>query len=205
VIRLDIRADIKEAQRYCSNLQKNAVRKAGARAINDVIITVRAEGAREIKKAHPALAIGAIKNAMLMRKANRLTLVGSVDTEGRPQTLLLFKPSGGDRPVRFRKTRTAGIYNATRAAVARPLTAMIGTKRSVMQYKGRKAFRIAKYGNEIFVRRNGSGRQVRRLRGPSLPGVFRAQYARFQAIAQQRWAAAFRSRMQYEIELAKKA
>lgn len=199
MIKLDIRADVRQVQRLYSNLKKSAVRKAAARAINDVIITVRAEGAREIKKAHPALKIGDIKNAMFMRKANRLTLVGSVDTKGKPQTLLLFSPSA---PFVFRKTGRAGIYNAQRSA--RPITARIGTKRSVMQYHGRKAFRILAFGNEIFVRRNGKGRQVRRLRGPSLPGVFRAQYARFQTIASQKWAAAFRSRMTYEIELAKR-
>ena len=201
MIQLDIRTDIREAQRFYSNLRKSAVRKAAARAINDVLVTLRADGARKIKQQHPALAIGAIKNAMFMRKANRLTLKGMVETEGKPQTLLLFKPSGG---VGHR--RTTGVRGqVSLIRTNRPLTAMVGTKRSVMEYKGRKAFRILGFNNEIFVRRHAKGRQVRRLRGPSLPGVFRAQYGYFQALAKQRWATAFRSRMAYEIELAKRS
>lgn len=203
MIKIDIRADVKQAQAFYSNLRRNAVPKAGARAINDVLTTVRAEGAREIKEDHPALRIGDIKDAMKIDRAFWNKLHGSVSTTGTPLSLLSFRPAGGNRAIRFRRTGTAGIYNATRAPKARPVTAMIGTKRSVMQVRGRLAFRIPGT-NEIFVRRNAKGRQFRRLRGPSLPGVFRAQYRRFEAIAKQRWAAAFRSRMQYEIELAKR-
>lgn len=203
MIQLDIRTDIKQAQRFYSNLRKSAVRKAAARAINDVLVTLRADGARKIKQSHPALKISDIKNNMIVVKANRLVLKGMVETSGTPLSLTLFRPSGGQRAVSFRKTKTAGIYNATKAARARPVSALIGTKRSAMEVSGRKAFRIPGT-NEIFVRRFGKGRQFRKLRGPSLPGVFRAQYGYFQSLARQKWATAFRSRMAYEIELAKR-
>jgi hypothetical protein len=71
-------------------------------------------------------------------------------------------------------------------------------------YQGRKAFIVDKFGGEVFVRRFPNGRQIRRFRGPSMPGVFRAQGEKFKAIGQRRWAQAFTSRMQYEIELAKR-
>jgi hypothetical protein len=204
VIHLDVRADIRRAQRFYTNLKRRAVPSAASRAINDVLVTLRAEGAREIKKQHPAMKIGDIKTAIKKDDANRHTLRGSVYTKGDPLSLLMFRPSGGNRSFRFRKTGVEGIYNVTRAARARPVTAVIGTKRSVMQIKGRKAFRIPAFGNEIFVRKHPSGRQVRKLRGPSLPGVFRAQYSYFNALAMRRWAIAFRSRMAYEIERAKR-
>lgn len=199
MINLDIRVDVKQAERFYSNLRRNAVKKAAARAINDTLITLRAEGARAIKKQHPALKIGDIKNAMVMNRAFSTLLTGSVKTTGNPQTLLLFSPSAA---FRFGKTGMAGIYNATRNT--RPITARIGTQRKVMQMQGRKAFRVLAYGNEIFVRRFARGRQIRRLRGPSLPGVFRAQKALFQMIANTRWPINFRSRMAYEIQQAKR-
>jgi hypothetical protein len=203
VIQLDVRTDIRQAERFFTNLRRNGVKSAAARAINDTLITLRAEGARMIKRDHPALSIGAIKAAITMKRAHKFNLRGMVATTGKPQTLLLFKVRGGDRPFRFGKTSRAGIYNVTRAARVRPLTAQVGKSRSVMQMHGRKAFRVAAYGNEVFVRRFAKGRQIRRLRGPSLPGVFRAKGNDMKTLAQQRWAVAFRSRMAYEIGLAK--
>lgn len=201
MIRLDVRADIRQAQRYYSNLRRNAVPKAGARAINDVLITVRAEGAREIKRQHTAMRIGDIKDAMKIDRAFWNKLYGSVSTTGTPLSLLSFSVAGGE--VSRRKIGPRGQVAFSLKRRFRPITAVIGTKRAVMQLHGRKAFRVPGT-NEIFVRRNAKGRQFRRLRGPSLPGVFRAQYGRFEALAKKRWPAAFRSRMAYEIELAKR-
>lgn len=189
MIKLDIRADIRQAQRYLTNLRKDAVQAAAARAINDTIITVRAEGAREIKDEHPALRIGDIKNAMTMKRAHKYNLRGLVATQGKPLSALLFRPTGGR--VRKRGGKT-------------PVSVMLGKSRGVVMVNGRKGFRIARYGDEVFVRRFGKGRQVRRFRGPSMPGVFRAQSARFVVIAQQRWATAFRNRLKFEIERAKR-
>lgn len=202
MIALDIRIDVKQAERFYSNLRRNAVKKAAARAINDTLITLRAEGARAIKKQHPALKIGDIKNAMVMHRAFQNYLRGSVDTTGKAQSLLLFRPGGGE--VSRRRLGPRGQVSFAARRRFRPVTAVIGTKRSVITYQGRKAFRIAAYGNEVFVRKAGKGRGVRKIRGPSLPGVFRAQRALFQQIANTRWPINFKARMAYEIEQAKR-
>ena len=188
MIHLDIRVDIKQVQRFYSNLRKNAVPMAAARAINDTIITLRAEGARMIKRDHPALKIGDIKARMNIKRAFKYNLSGSVGTEGSPLSALLFRPTGG------RQTKRG----------TTPVSIMFGAKRGVVSVDGRKGFRIARFGNEVFVRRFGKGRQVRRFRGPSMPGVFRAKGDEILALARARWAKTFASRMQYEIEVAKR-
>lgn len=203
MITIDVRADIRQAQRFLTNLRKNAVPMAAARAINDTLITVRAEGARMIKAEHPALKIGDIKERMTMKRAFKFNLRGMVATQGYPLSALLFRPTGGGRAFTFRRTGTAGIYNA-QAARSRPVSIMFGKKRGVVSVDGRKGFRIGKFGNEVFVRKLGKGRQVRRFRGPSMPGVFRAQGLSMQRLAQQKWSRAFASRLQYEIQLAKR-
>jgi hypothetical protein len=181
-VQINVRADIRQAQRYFSYLRRDAVHKAAARAINDVLVTVRAEGAREIKRAHPALRIRDIKQSMMATKANRNQLRAFIETVGKPLSLKLF----GAR--------------ATRKGV----TARIGSgPRRIVMHHGRKAFKVAKYGDEIFVRRFARGRQIRRFRGPSLPGVFRAQVTKFRAIAAKRWPKVFANRMRFEIEKAK--
>ena len=58
MIRIDVRADVKKAQKFFTNLGRDGVQKAAARAINDTLTTVRAEGARLIRQQHPALKIG---------------------------------------------------------------------------------------------------------------------------------------------------
>lgn len=198
-MRLDIRADIRDAQRFLK-VTKGGVRRAASRAINDSLITVRAEGAREIKAKHPALKIGEIKRKMLWQRATARTLTGWVETTGTPLPLEMFSLGGGAGTRRRLGVR--GQVSLTRTN--RPLTARMGTKRAQVQYNGRKGFRVLMYGNEVFVRQHPKGRQIRRFRGPSLPGVFRASSPRFKAIAQRRWAAAFPSRMQFEISRAKR-
>ncbi len=187
MIKLDVRADLSEAERYFS-LAPAAVRRAAARAINDVIRTLRAEGAREIQKAHPALRIGDIKRALAYDNANAGDLRGTLFTTGRPLSMLLFGLKGGRR---------------LKSGSTTPLTARLGAgPRTTVQYQGRKAFQIEAFGNEVFVRRNARGRSVRRLRGPSMPGVFRAQAARFTALASERWAVTFANRLKYELDQA---
>jgi hypothetical protein len=188
VIQLDIRTDISQAERFYSNLRKNAVKKAAARAINDVIVTLRTEGARMIKRDHPALRIGDIKSRMNVKRAFFQNLRGSVNTQGYPLSALLFRPTGGRRLKR-------GVT---------PVSIMFGKKRGVVSVDNRKGFRIGKFGNEVFVRRDAKGRQVRRFRGPSMPGVFRAKGPEMLALARTRWATTFANRMRYEIEVAKR-
>jgi hypothetical protein len=198
MITVDVRADIKQVQRFL-NVTKAGVRRAASRAINDSLVTVRAEGARDIKKDHPALSIGDIKQNMVMTRSTPRTLTGMVDTKGKPLSLTLFRPKGGEGSRR--KIGARGQVSLVRTS--RPITAQIGRKRGPVQYHGRKAFRVLQYHNEIFVRTHAKGRQLRRFRGPSMPGVFRAKGSRFKSIAMRRWAATFPSRMKFEIEKAK--
>lgn len=181
-IRLNVKADLKEVRKLFRELGPG-VDRAASRALNDTITTVRAEGAREIKAKHKALRIGDIKREMKLGRATRRLLKASTTTAGRPLPLGMFKPSAKKR---------AGV------------TAVIGTQRVLMGQQGRRAFVIAKFGSEYFVRRFARGRAVKRIRGPSLPGVFRASIDRFRAIAQARWVKTFPNRLRYEIEKAER-
>jgi hypothetical protein len=187
MISLDVRADLRQAEQML-DVTPAAVRRAAARAINDVLITLRADGAREIQKAHPALRIGDIKRALGYDSATAGDLRGNLFTTGRPLSMLLYQVRGG------RHLKSGGTT---------PLMARLGAgPATTLSYHGRLAFRIAAYGNEVFVRRDAHGRGVRRLRGPSMPGVFRAQSERFKTLALARWKTTFPNRLQYEIERA---
>lgn len=174
-----IEADIEVARRYITELDERAIARAAARALNDVGRAVRTQGAREIKREHPALKIGTIKRAMRLEKATRFNLSASVSTTGKPMSVLLF--------------------NATESK-KRGVSARIGKGRKrLIEYHGRRAFKIEAYGGEVFVRRADKGRRVRRFRGPSMPGVFRAQRPAFDKLIGERWPKAFASRLDYEI------
>lgn len=181
-MRLDVRSDLKEVEALFRELGPG-VQRAAARALNDTIRTVRAEGARAIKREHRGMKIGDIKRAMVMKQAFPKRLQASVDVEGKPLSFTLFRP-----------------HQLKRGGVK----VTLGKQRITLKYKGRKTFRIAKYGNEVFARRFATGRQVRRLRGPSLPGVFRAREEEFGRIAREKLPKAFRSRLQFEIDKAAK-
>lgn len=181
-MRIDIRADVAQAKRFLTNLSEHAINKAAARAINDALVTVRAEGSRLIKQEHPELKISDIKSELVVHKAWPRKLSGSVDTHGRTLSL-----------IRFGARQTS-----------RGVSARIGKgRRQVIVHKGRKAFKVEKYG-DVFVRREEKGRQIRRFRGPSMPGVFRARSVQFKRIGQERWVVTFPNRLKYEMELAKR-
>lgn len=202
MISLDIRADVRQAERFLRNLKRIAVKRAASRAINDAAITVRAEGARAIKREHPALKIGDIKNNIARYRATPQNLRAELKVKGRPLSATLFALRGGQQRTR-RSVGVRGQVSLTRMGRARPMTAMFGTRRELVQYHGRKGFRVLRYGNEVFVRSNATGRKLRRFRGPSLPGVFRSRSEEFKAIAAERWKVAFPNRLKFEIEQAK--
>lgn len=200
MINVSIQADIREVQSFMRNLKGNAIPRAASRAINDALVTVRAEGAREIKKSHPALRIGDIKSNMVVHKSTPSSLSGSVETKGKPLSLKLYGLGASTIIAQTRYTKGG----RTHVISQRGVTAQMGTARMPVVYQGRPAFIIPAYNNEVFVRADAKGRRVRRFRGPSLPGLFRAQSTRFKQIALARWAVTFPSRMQFEIELAKR-
>lgn len=180
-INIDVQSDLKEVRTMFRELGPG-VDKAAARALNDTITTVRAQGARAIKLKHKALKIGDIKREMKLGRATQRLLSAHTSTEGKPLPLRLFRPG----------VKRAGV------------TAIIGNSRVLMGGPGRRAFVIAAYGNEYFIRKHAKGRRVRRIRGPSLPGVFRASLDKFTGIAHARWAIAFPNRLRYEIDNAVK-
>jgi len=180
-VRINVRADISEARRLFFELGPG-VDRAASRALNDTITTVRAEGARSIKAKHKALKIGDLKREMRLQKATRNSLTAAARTTGRPLPLDRFRPTW----------LKAGVK------------ATIGTKRSLMGTAGRRVFRIPAYGNDYFIRRNPTGRSVRRFRGPSLPAVFRAKTEEFERIARRRWRVVFPNRLRFEIEKAQR-
>lgn len=184
MIQFDIKADVTEARRFYRNVKQRAISRAASRAINDSLVTMRAEGSRQIKQEHPALRIGDIKNNITTTKATPDRLTGSVETKGRPLSALLY-----------------GAHATKRLGV----TARFGKgPRRPVQYHGRRGFIVDKLGREVFVRAEGNGRRIKRFRGPSLPGMFRAQTQFFLALAKRRFAIRFEHQMQYEIELAKR-
>lgn len=179
-ITFDVRGDFREVKRMFKELGP-AIDRAASRALNDTITTVRAQGAREIKLRHKALKIGDIKREMKMGRANPRNLSASTSTSGKPLSLSRFSPSS--------KKRTG-------------VTAVIGNRRVLMGGPGRRAFVIPAYGNEYFVRRSAKGRGVKKIRGPSLPGIFRASSDKFKRIAKDRWNTAFPNRLRFELDKA---
>lgn len=199
MIGIDVRADIRQAEKFLRDLSRGAIRRAASRAINDALVTVRMQGAAAIKAKHPALKVGIIKENISTERSTPRTLTGQVYTKGRPLSVTLFDVRGGVGHRVRRGPRGQTILTRTN----RPLTARLGTTRAQVQVGNRKGFRVLQYGNEVFVRRNPKGRQLRRFRGPSMPGVFRARAGEFEQIARSRFAVTFPSRLQYEIAKAK--
>jgi len=179
-VKLDIKTDLKEAQRYLRELGPG-VDRAAARAINDVLTTLGMKGRQAMKKENRALKIGDIKANMKTTKANRLHLGGSIEVSGKPLSLLLFKPK------QFKLGTKA----------------IMGNVNTLLGSEGRRVFHIPDFGGEYFIRKAAGGRSVRRFRGVSLPGAFRAREDEFMLIARTRWETTFPNRLTYEIEKAR--
>lgn len=181
-VRISVEADLVEVRRYFRELGPG-VDRAAARALNDTITTVRAKGARAIKARHKALKIGDIKREMNVSRARPGHLTAAVSVHGRPLPLRFF--------------RAKQLKSGTKAT--------IGQNRILLGIAGRRVFQIASKGGDFFIRRKGGGRRIRRYRGPSLPGAFRAQEGEFREIAIDRWRVTFPNRLRFELDKAIRA
>lgn len=180
---ISIRTEFRQAERFYRHLGKTAVPKAAARAINKTLQGLRTDGARAIRKAHPGgPKIGEIKQELKLYKANFRQLRGVIYVTGRPMSLLRF-----------------GATQLKSGASAR----FGRNRKGVIRYHGKPAFILASKGGEVFVPRSGGG--IRRFRGPSMPGMFRAQLPEFKRSVRERWPKEMERSMKFEIQRAARA
>ena len=82
MIKMDIRGDLKAAQKKLEKLSSNLRDKAIARALNKTAMQARAEATREIRKAGYNLRAGDIRKSLSIRKASTRALQASVVSKG---------------------------------------------------------------------------------------------------------------------------
>lgn len=184
-VAFNVRADVKEVRRYLSSLGPG-VNRAAARAINKTARPVIAEAAREIKKKRN-LRIGLIKKAMQLIRARANSLVATITPSGRPIAMRHF----GARTTR------------------QGVSVKVAERRVRLRRFGNKSFIIAKFGNNVFVRK-GKARLpiVEWPRVPGIPHVFnqaKVLDAMTQA-ANRAWPKRFREELNFEFrKLSRKA
>lgn len=81
-MRVDISADLSRARDKALRLQ-NAVEPAAARAQNRAIVTVRAEGVRQLRPFYPGLSAAALRARTKLTNARRNNLVAKVTFTGK--------------------------------------------------------------------------------------------------------------------------
>ena len=103
-MKLDIRADIKEAQRGLSRIQKRVIPKATSEAINDLLFPIaKKEAPKEMDRVFEGGPTKFTRNAFLFSKSNAKNLTAYVFAKDIQGGYLKFAVAGG---TRFPKNRT---------------------------------------------------------------------------------------------------
>jgi len=171
VIDINVKGDLRNIERHLNKLQRRAVPKAAARAINRVIKTVQSEAARAIAK-DTAFKVKEARQFLGMKKATWTQIEGKVIAERHSPNLIRFaavQTKGGVKAKPYQKRR---LYKHTF---------------------------IANKGRTVFVRKGRSRLPIRPIYGPSIRAEFtRDQIRRIYATkAAQRWPIEMRAALQF--------
>jgi hypothetical protein len=89
-VKIDVRHDMRAIIVGLENYRKELVDGAVVRALNRTATTVRAEAAREINAEYAGLKIGAVKDRIVIQKANKITQRVIIFVSGRPIPIIEF-------------------------------------------------------------------------------------------------------------------
>ncbi|MDH5528254.1 MAG: phage tail protein [Nitrospirota bacterium] len=157
MIGLDIRADVRNTERWLTAVQKKAVPKAASMAMNRVTITVRKDSVRGISRA-TALKQKRVREAVVIAvKARRSHLVAVVAARPKRINLIEFVTKGKQVPGAFR--RQTGV--SAKAWAGRKV------------YKGTFIGRGKSSGKPlVFARTSTHPKPLKAIHGPSIPRTF---------------------------------
>lgn len=151
---LNVKADIKQAQRYLSKVEKVAVRKAAARALNRTAQQVRTQAIRDIAK-ETAIKQKNVRQAVrLSVKAKANSLHSIVEARGKTINLIEFVTPARKKVGAFRKQKgvrarawgKSKVYRGTFIGSGKNSGKLLVFSRTG---KGRKSPIEAKYGPSV--------------------------------------------------------
>lgn len=178
-MKLDVRLDIKEVQKYLTDVQKKKVPTAAARALNKTIGNVRTQSSKSIREER-ALSAKVVKEALTVQRASKAKLVASLTASGRPIPLREYQARQGKKGVTV-KVSPGG--------------------RKLVVHAGNKAFEVGKFGQHIYAR-EGKGRlPIKKLYGPSIPSTFIKEkvIAALTRVAGENWKKRFAEELNFEL------
>lgn len=173
-LRFNARADIEAATRHLRGVERKAIPRAAANALNVVVRRVRNTAIDEVHKVRRTKK-GIVKRAFGLIRAKNWLLTAIVPSRG---TVVPLRDYGA------RKT-TKGV------------TANIEGKRKL--WPG--AFKIDKYGGHVFQRTTGKRLPIKKRFGPSIPTALAKQAIRnaIQSVAARDFPAVFREKLNYQL------
>lgn len=155
--RLDVKADLKAAQRGMTRLQRAAVQRAAPRALNDTAKQVRTNVVHDLKDemgTATGLSISGFKKSIAHIRATRQKLVTILKASGRALPLVRFGARKTKKGVSAKAWGERKVYKG--AFIAH----MPSRTKARKGHKG------------VFVRKGGGRLPIKELWGPSIPKIF---------------------------------
>lgn len=179
MMKLDVRLDLKEVQKYLTDVQRKRVPRAASRAINKTLTNVRTEASKQIRQKR-ALKAGVVRQAMSIVRATVARLAGSLNASGRPIPL---------REYAARRTKKGVTVKVTPGA------------RKLVTHQGNKGFIVDRIGGHVFAREGKQRLPIKKLYGPSIPATFLKEkvVAAMHRVAGANWPKRFAEELRHEL------
>lgn len=178
-MQFNVRADLKEVERWANTVQRERVPTAAARAINKTLTSVRAESTKRIRDER-ALKASVVRDALRIIKANKFRLFGAVEASGRPIPL---------REYQARQTKKGVTVKVSPGG------------RKLVVNAGNAAFQLERYGQHVYARTGKTRLPIKKLYGPSIPATFLKEKVvqAMDRVAGDNWPKRFAEELKYEL------
>jgi hypothetical protein len=179
-MQLNVRVDIEEVKRMATDVQRNRVPNAAARAINKTLANVRTEASKQIRQER-ALSASTVKDALTIHRATKMLLIGDVTASGRPIPL---------KEYQARQTRSGVTVKVSPGP------------RKLVTFAGNKGFIVNKIGGHVFARTGKQRLPIKKLYGPSIPATFVKErvLAALDRVAGDAWHKRLAEELRYEFD-----
>jgi hypothetical protein len=171
--------DLSDVKKYGLDVRQKLIPAAASRAINKTLTNVRTEANKQIREER-ALSASTVRNALAIKRATKLLLIGELIASGRPIPL---------REYQARQTKAGVTVKVSPGG------------RKLVSHAGNKGFIVSKIGGHVFAREGKSRLPIKKLYGPSIPSTFiKAKVlAALDRVASSSWQKRIAEELRYEL------
>lgn len=203
-MKFDVRADVREAKRFYSELGDRGVNSAASNALNVVGRTIRNESVAEVHAVRQVQRKSMVGRAITLQRAIFWRLVATIYVTGRPLSLKEYSAKQGPRGTTVNVEGKPRLIKSafgpgSRSRIVSRLTFTKGGRRTTLTERSAPAPRVL--GGHVYRRKGKARLPIQQLFGPGFPTGFLKDVvqAKLRAVYERDWPVVFREKIEDQL------